>query len=141
MTLLLGPLSVYGATLAPGEIPELELPGRLIFEDADGAGQTRLAVGDLEPGIDFQLLQATGEPIPLDSVTSVAFTYRSLHGIGPLLGGTATIVDAAEGRCRYTLQVRDTAIADVYTAHAVLVWGSRPMTVPLVRPALLVISG
>lgn len=124
----------------PVSLPELTLPFEILFDDADRHGRVTIGDGDLEPSIDFQLLQGDGTPVPLASADSAIFYLQDRHRDRPVHSGTIVYTNAAAGRGRFVWELGDSDREDFYYAWVRLTFGGRPITVPADRQAFVRIA-
>lgn len=86
--------------------------------------------GDLLPEIAAQLIGPDGTHLVLDGAT-VKFTLRTPNGVVVINQRTATVVQATQGRVKYTWQPGDTDVIGTHDAEWIVVYpGGKEMTVP-----------
>lgn len=97
--------------------------------------QFSIKTGDLEPPIECQLFDGAGVAADLTAAVAVRFLVA-----GITLAGTASFIDKATGKVRYTWSGSDTATAGRYNAEWEIEWsGGRKQTFPSAQYIKLVI--
>lgn len=86
--------------------------------------------GALSPPLRATLVDANGEPIPLDAATAVVLVIRPSGG-GEAVRRTCTILDPeTAGRVEYQWVTADTQTAGLFNIEFEIAWGAATQTVP-----------